>query len=37
MIGIYIMLGGMALFATIIVGMDWLARRQRQRREAHKT
>jgi hypothetical protein len=30
-IGIYIMLGGMVLFSTIIVVMDWLGRRQRRR------
>ena len=34
MIGIYIMLGGMGLFATIIGIMDLLGRRQR--RKAHK-
>ena len=37
MTGIYIMLGGMALFATLVVGIDWLARRQRQRRESQKS
>ena len=31
MIGIYIMMGGMALFAGIITAMDLLARRQRQK------
>jgi len=29
--GIYIMLGGMVLFSTVIVLMDWLGRRQRRR------
>ena len=32
MTGVYIMMGGMALFATLIVGFDWLGRRQRRRR-----
>jgi hypothetical protein len=32
-IGIYIMLGGMVLFSTIIVVMDWLGRRQRRRQK----
>jgi hypothetical protein len=29
--GIYIMLGGMVLFSTVIVVMDWFGRRQRRR------
>ena len=31
-IGVYVMLGGMVLFSTIVVMMDWLGRRQRRRR-----
>jgi len=32
--GIYIMLGGMVLFSTVIVVMDWLGRRQRRRQRS---
>jgi hypothetical protein len=31
-VGIYILLGGMALFAVTITTLDWLGRRQRERR-----
>jgi hypothetical protein len=32
-LGIYIMMGGIALFSTAIVVMDWLGRRQRRRQK----
>lgn len=34
MTGIYIMLGGMVLFTVIVVGLDWLGRRQQRRRNS---
>lgn len=32
-IGIFIMLGGIALFAGIITSLDWWARRQQRRQQ----
>lgn len=37
MTGFFILFGGIAAFATIIGVLDLLARRQRHRRQAHKS
>jgi hypothetical protein len=37
MTGIYIMLGGMVLFATVIGVLDWLAERHDRHHRAHDT
>lgn len=34
-IGIYIMLGGIGLFALVVTTLDWWARRQQRRHHRH--
>ena len=36
MIGVYILLGGIALFAGIVTGLDLLARRQQRRTQQQR-